>query len=57
MFMSAQFGLGALPSFKSKERSSEVLTGQTCTISLTAITNDARSVEKNKVLTSLMGML
>ena len=43
------------PSFKSKERSSAVLTGQTCTISFTAGTNDAKSGERNKVLTSLTG--
>ena len=55
MFMSARFSLGAFPSFKSKERSSEVLTGQTRAISLTAITDDARSAERNKVSTSPTG--
>ena len=33
MFKSAQFSLGDLPSLKNKERNSEVLTGQTGTIS------------------------
>ena len=42
--------------FKGKEGSSEVLTGQTRAISLTATTNDAKSAERNKVSTSLTGI-
>ena len=38
--------MGLVNSLKSKERSSEVLTGHTGAISLTATTNDARSAQR-----------
>ena len=55
--MSTQFWLGALPLLKCKESSSEILTGQTGAVSLTATKVSLDLHKGMKVSTFLTGML